>query len=202
MRCFTTAALTAALVCGSTLLARADHHQMCVAVSADVPANVMADVMKADSLYAHLDFDGAFALYARAHATSKDVSLLYAQGMAKLALGAKAEARGFFDAYLAAGAAGAMLAFGAEAKARLDELGGPLPAGGGLIGGVVGGVVGVTGGVVGGVPGGVGGVSGVGGVVGGVTAKPKKIAGTAAIVVGVVAIAALGAVGKIGRAHV
>lgn len=178
---------------------------VCVAVAADVSASVAGEVMKADALYAKLDYQGAFDLYARAYASTKDVALLYAEGMAKLSLGARADARALFDAYLKAGAGGA-LAFGAEAKAKLDELGGPLPAAGGVVGGVVGGVGGVVGhvpvvgGTVGGAVGGTVGVAGgavgaVGGGLGDVTAKPKKVAGTAAIVLGVVAIAAIATLG-------
>jgi hypothetical protein len=187
-----------ALVVGLTSVASANPGDFCVAVAADVSASISAEVMKADALYARADFSGAFEVYARAYATSKDVNLLYAQAMAKLALGVHADARALFDAYLKTGGA---LAFRAQAEAHLRELGGPLPVAGGLVGGVVGGVGGVVGGVTGHLPGGgvVGGVAGgaVGGIgVGGdITAKPKKVAGTAAIVLGVVAVAAIATLG-------
>jgi hypothetical protein len=145
------------------------------------------------------DFSGALDIYARAYASVKEPVLLYAQAMAKWQLGATADARALFQAYLAAGG---VLAYRDRAELGLRALGGPV---GGAVGGVVGGVGGVVGGVgrigggvVGGVTGGVaggvrGGVDAGIGTVGGVTAKPKKIAKGAAVVLGVVAVAALGA---------
>jgi hypothetical protein len=174
--------------------ARADHHECrCLAIAADVPAALQAEIARADWLYARGDFAGALAIYARLHAAVKEPVLLYAQAMAKWQLGANADARALFQAYLAAGGA---LAYRDRAEVALRDLGGAV----GGVGGVVGGVVGGAGGLVGGVVGGVGGVARGGvdtglGVVGKVTAKPKKVAGGAAIVLGVVAVAAIGAVG-------
>ncbi len=185
--------LALGLVAALGSVAHARPGDTCVAIAADVSASVSAEVMKADALYARADFNGAFEIYARAYAASKDATLLYAEAMAKLELGIAADARALFDAYLKTAGT---LAFRAEAEARLKELGGPLPvAGGSLVGGVVGGVVEhvpVVGGAVGGVGAGVGGAVGV---VGGVTAKPQKVAGTAAIVLGVVAVAAIATLG-------
>ncbi len=190
-------ALAFAIVAGLSGTALADHQPCrCLAIAADVPAAIAAEVAKADGLYARGDFAGALAIYARLHATTKDPALLYAQAMAKWQLGAAADAKALFQAYLAAGG---NLAYRVQAEAGLRDLGGAVggAVGGvvGGVGGVVGGVGGVTGGVVGGVAGGVrGGVDAGLGVAGGVTAKPKKVAKGAAIVLGVVAVAALGAV--------
>jgi hypothetical protein len=183
--------------------ALADHHECrCLAIAGDVPAALLTEIARADGLYARGDFEGAFAIYARVYASVREPVLLYAQAMAKWQLGAAADARALFQAYLAVGGA---LAYRDRAEVGLRELGGVV---GGTVGGVVGGGVGavrgvggITGGVVGGVAGVGGGVAGgvrggvdTGlGVVGGVTAKPKKIAKGAAVVLGVVAVAALGA---------
>jgi hypothetical protein len=199
-----TLALAIALLVGLAGDARADQRQCrCLTIAADVPAAFAAEVARADALFARADFNGAFAIYARVWGSVKEPALLYAQAMAKWQLGATGDAKALLQAYLAAGGA---LAYRVSAEAGLRDLGG-------VAGGVVGGVGGITGGVVGGVGGVVGGVGGVtGGVVGGVggaavggvdaglgvagrvTAKPKKIAGGAAVVLGVVAVAALGAV--------
>ncbi len=196
------------IVAGFSSSALADHHQCrCLAIAADVPAAIAAEVAKADGLYARGDFSGALAIYARLHATVKDPALLYAQAMAKWQLGATADARALLQAYLAAGGA---LAYRARAEADLRDLGGGVAgAVGGAVGGV-GGAIGGVGGAVGGIGGAVVGTGGavgggvVGGVAGGVdaglgvagkvTAKPKKVAKGAAILLGVVAVAAVGAV--------
>jgi hypothetical protein len=203
-------ALAAVLIAGRPGTARADHHQCkCLAIAADVAAAIQAEVARADGLYARGDFSGALAIYAKLHATAKDPVLLYAQAMAKWQLGATAEAKALFQAYLAVGGT---LAYRDRAEASLRDLGVSVGGAVGAVGGVAGGVVGGVGGVVGGV-GGVGSLGGVaGGVVGGgvgavgtvgdvglgvagkVTAKPKKVAKGAAVLLGVVAVAAIGAV--------
>lgn len=178
----------------------------CVSVAADVFATVQAEVMKADALYARGDFRGALAIYAKAYATSKDAVLLYAQGMAHWQLGAAAQAKASFEAYLKAGGT---LAYKDRAEANLKKLGGGLVAGGagaiGAVGGLGAGAVGavahggadLTGTGAGVVGTGVGAVGAGVGAVGGVTTdiKPKKPGRTVGIVLGVVAIAAIGAVG-------
>jgi len=192
--------ITLAVASLSTLaLARdalADHHECrCLAIAGDLPGALQAEIARADGLYTRGDFSGALDIYARAYASVKEPVLLYAQAMAKWQLGATADARALFQAYLGAGG---VLAYRDRAELGLRALGGPV---GGAVGGVVGGVGGVVGGVgrigggvVGGVAGGVrGGVDAGVGTVGGVTAKPKKIAKGAAVVLGVVAVAALGA---------
>ncbi len=162
-----------ALTAGLARTARADHPPCrCLAIAADVPAAIQAEVARADGLYARGDFAGAFAIYAKLHATAKDPSLLYAQGMAKWQLGATAEARALLQAYLAAGGT---LAYRDRAEVGLRDLGGSVSAG------VGGGAVGTVGDV------------GLG-VTGQVTAKPKKVAKGAAVVLGIVAVAAVGAV--------
>ncbi|HWO18146.1 MAG TPA: hypothetical protein VNO30_05200 [Kofleriaceae bacterium] len=196
--------LAAVLIAGSSGTARADHHQCkCLAIAADLPGAIQAEVARADWLYARGDFAGALAIYAKLHATVKDPALLYAQAMAKWQLGATADAKALFQAYLAVGGT---LAYRDRVEASLRDLGagvgGAVGAVGGVAGGVVGGgggvvggVGGVTGGVVGGGVGTVGAVGGAGlGAVGKVTAKPKKVAGGAAMLLGVVAVAAIGAV--------
>ncbi|MBA3541075.1 MAG: hypothetical protein H0T79_15800 [Deltaproteobacteria bacterium] len=183
---FGTTLATVTLVGILAMSGRADAQTdcRCLSVAADVAASISVDVMRADGLYARGDFAGALALYAKAYGISKDGVLLYAQGMANISLGARAEAKAFLEAYLKVGG---NLAFRAQAEANLRQLDA------GVVGGVVGGVGGVVGGITGGVR---GGVSGGVGVVGGVTAPvKKKVAGTAALVLGVVAIAAVGAVG-------
>lgn len=161
--------------------ALADHHECrCLAIAGDVQAAIQAEIARADGLYARGDFAGALAIYARVYASVKDPVLLYAQAMAQWQLGATADARALLQAYLAAGGA---LAYRDRAELGLRELGG-------VVGGTVGAVSGVAGGVAGGVRGGVGGGLGA---VGSVTAKPKKVAKGAAVVLGVVAVAALGA---------
>lgn len=152
----------------------------CLAVAGEVSATVMADVAKADVLYVRGDFRGALDLYARAYATSKDAALLYAQGMVQWQLGATAEARAMLAQYISAGGS-----FTGRAEAALRDIDAGVSA---AVGAAVGGVAGV-GGAVGGA------VGGVGGAVGGLTAKPKRIAGTAGIVLGVVAVGAIAAVG-------
>jgi len=196
------------IVIGISGVARADQQRCrCLAIAADVPAALIGEVARADGLFARGDAGGAYALYARLYASVKEPTLLYAQAMAKWQLGATAEARALFQAYLAAGGA---LAYRVQAEAGLRDLGGVVggvaSGVGGVAGGVVGGVGGLAGGAVrgvGGVTGDVGGaaVGGVGagvgaglGVAGKVTAKPKKVAGGAAVVLGVVAVAALGVV--------
>ena len=152
----------------------------CLAVAGEVAANVMADVAKADLLYVRGDFRGALDLYVRAHGVSKDAALLYAQGMVQWQLGANAEAKALLAQYISAGGT-----FKARAEAAVRDIDAGVSA---AVGAAVGGVAGV-GGTVGGA------VGGVGGVVGGVAAKPKRIAGTAGIVLGVVAVGAIAAVG-------
>lgn len=170
----------------------------CLSVAADVAGALQAEVARADALYVRGDFDGAYAIYAKAAAGAQVPSLIYAQAMAKWRLGAAQDARALFSAYLEAGG---QLAYRAQAEAALGELGGRVPSGG--VGGVVGGVTGRVGGAVGGVVGVGGAVGGAavgvtGDVVGGVTGtldKPKKLVPRGAVIVlGVVAIAALGAV--------
>lgn len=196
--------LAVAIVAGLAGSALADDRQCrCLAIAADLPGALAAEVARADALYLRGDFAGAFAIYAKVYAETRAAVLLYAQAMAKWQLGASADAKALFQAYLAAGGA---LAYRVQAEAGLRDLGGVVGGVGGVAGGVVGGVGGIAGGAVrgvGGVTGDVGGaaVGGVGagvgaglGVAGKVTAKPKKVAGGAAVVLGVVAVAALGAV--------
>jgi hypothetical protein len=138
----------------------------------------------------------------------KEPVLLYAQGMARLQLGARAQAKELLSAYLAAGG---VLTYKERAEAGLAGIGGGVTAavsttGGKLVGGLRGGVEGTGGAVLGaggtavgaggevvGVGGGVGGDV-VGGVRGEVQTK-TKIGHKAAVVLGVIAIAAIGAVG-------
>ncbi|MDB4963696.1 MAG: hypothetical protein JWP01_3695 [Myxococcales bacterium] len=182
----------------STQLASAESDCKCLAVAGDLAGAIQAEIAKADGLYARGDFEGAFAIYARAHAKAKAPSLLYAQAMTKWRLGASAEAKAMFTAYLEAGGT---LAYRAEAEAGLRDLGGTVTGAvgtavgaGGMLGDRVGGVVGVDN-VGGQVTGTVGGVTGeVRGRLDG-KAKPPKVAKGAAIVLGVVAVAAVGAVG-------
>ncbi len=202
--------IATALLAGSGT-ALADHHRCrCLAIAAEVPAAIMAEVARADALFARGDFAGALAIYARLHGAVRAPALLYAQAIANWQLGATADARALLQAYLAAGG---NLAYRVQAEADLRDLGGAVGAVGGVVGGVggaagglVGGVTGRVRGGVGDVAGGVGGVAvGTGGAVAGgvdaglgvagkVTAKPKKVAGGAAVVLGVVAVAAIGAV--------
>jgi hypothetical protein len=176
--------------------ARADCN--CVAIAGDVAAAIQAEVAKADGLYARGDFDGAFAIYAKLSASAKDPALLYAQGMAKWQLGAAAEAKGYFDAYLKAGGTllyrdrveGALAKISAGVTTPVAEVGG-------RVGGAVGGVGGVVGGVGGTAVGGVGaGLDAGAGVVGGVSMKAErpKPGKKVATVLGVVAVAAIGIV--------
>lgn len=146
----------------------------CLAVAGEVSANVMADVAKADLLYVRGDFQGALDLYAKAYGVSKDAVLLYAQGMVKWQLGATADAKAMLAQYISAGGS-----FQARAEAAVRDIDA------GVAAGAVAGAAGAVGGAVG----------GVGGLVGGVAAKPKRIAGTAGIVLGVVAVGAIAAVG-------
>jgi hypothetical protein len=171
----------------------------CVAVAAEVAASVQAEVLRADNLFARGDFAGALALYAKAHATSKDAALLYAQAMAHWQLGARAEAQAMFNAYLATGGA---LAYKARAEAGLAELAAgvtptAVPAvatGTKLTGGLTGEVRGRGEGVVGaGVATGAGVTGELRGQLG--QPQPQKVGKKAGIVLGVIAIAAIGAVG-------
>lgn len=182
---------------------RANAECSCVAVAGDVVAAIQAEVAKADGLYARGDFNGALALYARAYASVREPVLLYAQGMAQLQLGARAQARELLSAYLAAGG---VLTYKERAEAGLSGIGGVTAAvsttGGKLLGGLRGGVEGTGGAVLGagGTAVGAGGeVVGVGGdVVGGVRGEVQaktKIGHKAAVVLGVISIAAIGAVG-------
>lgn len=156
----------------------------CLAVAGEVNASVLADVARADTLYARADFSGALALYAKAHGISKDAVLLYAQGMTQWQLGATGDAKALLSAYISAGGA-----FRDRAEVALRDIDAGVPASvGAAVTGAVAGAAGV-GGAVGGA------VGGVGGVVGGVAAKPKRIAGAAGILLGVVAVGAVGAVG-------
>lgn len=176
----------------------------CLAVAGDVAAAIQAEVAKADNLYMRGDFAAAATIYVNAYATSKDASLLFAQGMAFWQLGDKVKAKGAFQAYLAVKGE---LAYRARAEAAIAALGG---AGGGVVAGTVGGVGRLGGGLVGGATGAVGGVGGaaVGGVETGVNAGVSgvgdlrgkvegkaKIGRKAGIVLGVIAIAAIGVVG-------
>jgi hypothetical protein len=185
---------------GSAREARADCR--CLAIAGDLAGALQAEVARADMLYARGDFDAALAIYARAYASAREPSLLFAQAMTRWQLGAAADARALFRQYLAVGGT---LAYKVKAEAHLRELGDTgvaVPVVGGVVGtagGVVGGLTGRTRGVAGGVVGGT--VAGTAGVVGGLDAgirakaKPPKLAGTAATVLGVVAIASLAAVG-------
>jgi len=180
------------MLAASAQTARAECN--CVAIASDVSAAIQAEVAKADGLYARMDYNGAFAIYAKVYATATEPSLLYAQAMAKWQLGANAEAKALFQAYLAAGGA---LAYKDRAEVALTKVN----AG---VSGAVGGVVGATGGLVGGVAGGLGGGVEGGvrngedlgtGAVGGVAANARgkvKVGKTAGIVLGVIAIAAIG----------
>lgn len=168
----------------------------CLAIAGDLTGAIVGEVARADSLYAKGDFDGAFAIYAKVYASSKDSTLLYAQAMTKWRLGNGDDARSLFDAYLKAGGT---LAYRAEAEVRLRELGGGVK---GRVGGVLGDVRDTGGDVVGGVGGTVVGVGTAGASITGDIhgrldrdVKPPKVAKGAAIVLGVVAIAAVGAVG-------
>jgi hypothetical protein len=146
----------------------------CVSVAGYVDAEIQGTVATADSLYARGDFDGALDLYAKAYAESNNDVLLYAQAMCKWQLGAAADAKALFDAYAKAGGS---LDFRAEAE--------------GAVGAIDSGVTSAvgfgaeTGGRVGGE---------VRGRVDGVTAKPKKVAKGAAILLAVVAVVAVGTV--------
>lgn len=174
-------ALALALGVAATLWgARADADCHCVAVAADVAGAIQADVAIADGLYARGDFGGALAAYAKAYASAKAPALLFAQAMAKWQLGATADARALFEAYLKAGGT---LVYRDRAEAGLRDVSAGVSA-------TVGAVVGV-GGEVGGAVGVVGAVPGVGKV----AEKPARVAGGAAVVLGIVAIAAVGAVG-------
>jgi hypothetical protein len=183
----------------------------CVAVAAEVGAAIQAEVAKADGLYVRGDFAAAAAIYARAHARSPDVELLFAIGMASWKAGDVEDAKARLTAYLGMGG-GAALAFKARAQAVLDQIdagvvggavagvGGAAGAAGGVVGGLgrgLGGAVHDPRGEVGGTVGAVGavGVGAVGGVTGMVdTPKPPKVAKGAAIVLGIVAVGAIGAV--------
>jgi hypothetical protein len=190
-------ALVAGLALSSPSDARAECN--CVAIAADVAAAIQAEVAKADGLYARGDFDGALALYARAYGASREAALLYAQGMAHWQLGAMAQAKASFEAYLAAGGS---LVYRDQVEASLHAIGAGagagVVAGAGKVGRVGVGTLGGVGAVAGGVAGSaVGTVGGGVGMVGGVATdvKPKKIGRKAGIVLGVIAIAAIGAVG-------
>jgi hypothetical protein len=182
----------------STQIASAENECKCLAVAGDLTGAIQAEVAKADGLYARGDFEGALAIYARAHAQAKAPSLIYAQAMTNWRLGASAEARAMFEAYLKAGGT---LAYRAQAEAGLRDVGGTVSGAvgtavgaGGMLGDRIGGAVGM-GDVTGDVTGTVGGVTGeVRGRLD-AKAKPPKVAKGAAIVLGVVAVAAVGAVG-------
>ena len=176
----------ASILAVSTVAARpAAAECNCVAVAAEVSASIRDEVARADALYARGDYDAALEIYAAAYAETGDVALLYAQGMAQWQLGASAEARTMLEKYAEAGGD---LTFGGRAEAAVSaidsgvgkavDLGiggrGALEAGAGA-------AVGAGGAVVGGVEGGLRDT----------TAKPKKVAKGAAIVLGVVAVAAV-----------
>lgn len=184
------ATLVFALIAVTGRAARAECN--CVAVAGDVPDAVQGMVAGADSLYARADFEGALKLYAQAYASSKASALLYAQAMCDWQLGLEDDAEAMFAAYLEAGGE---LLYRDRAEAALDDVRGGVVAGGGAVIGGVGGVVGGVGGIVGGVAeGGVGAGGAVVGELRGATAKPKKVAKGAAMLLGVVAVVALGAV--------
>jgi hypothetical protein len=182
------------VLAASAQTARAECN--CVAIAGDVSAAIQAEVAKADGLYARGDFDGALAIYARVHASSKEPSLLYAQAMAKWQLGASAEAKALFQQYLSAGGT---LAYRDRAEASLGKIGAGVSATAGAAGGVAGGIGGGLRGGVEGVEGGVRGGADLGaGAVGGVAATAQgkvKVGKKAGIVLGVIAIAAIGVVG-------
>jgi hypothetical protein len=210
----------AVLVLGVVVLAapraaRAECH--CVAIAADVGAAGKLKAEIGDNLYAGGMYAEALAAYAEGWKLSKDAPFLYAQGMCQWRLGRGVEAKAFLEQYLAAGGK-AGLKYSGLAQAALADVSAGMPGvGGTIVGGAKAGgraVGSLTGGVVGGVGGAVGGVDGtvddVGGVaVGGVgaglgaganlaadvTAKPKKVAKGAAIVLGVLAVGAIAAVG-------
>jgi hypothetical protein len=162
----------------------------CVAVAGDVAASVQADVAKADGLYARGDFSGALAIYGKAYATSKDASLLYAQGMAEWQLGSSAQAKAKLEAYLKAGGT---LAYRDRAEASLRDLGAGVSA---LVGTAVGATGAVGARVEGAVDTGIGAGAAVTGELRAGTELPKqKVGHTAGIALGVIAIAALGVVG-------
>jgi hypothetical protein len=153
----------------------------CVAVAGYVDASIQASVATADSLYASGDFDGALDLYAKAYADSKDSVLLYAQAMCQWQLGEADDAKAMFQAYADAGGE---LKF----KDRADAAVGAIDKG---VKKAIGFGIGAGGAVEGGAEGAVGAGAGV---VGGVTAKPKKVAKGAAILLGVVAVVAVGTI--------
>lgn len=192
----TTLIITLALAL-STQTARAECN-CSLAVAGDVSAAIQAEVAKADGLYARGDYDAALALYAKAYGTSKDASLVYAQAMVNVQLGAQAKARALFEQYIAASGS---LHFKDRAQAQLGLLGGATAAvstGAGKLGGLGGDVGRVGGGAVGGVAGGVGGTvdttANVAGSVKGDLKGKAKVGRKAGIILGVIAIAAIGAV--------
>jgi hypothetical protein len=153
----------------------------CVAVASEVAAEIRDQVARADALYAAGDYHAALEMYADAYARSQDSALLYAQGMAHWQLGASAEARAKLEEFVAAGGRAELRA---SAEAAVGHIESGVDRAGDLVGGVAGGVVGGVG----------AGGEVVGGVTGRATAKPKKIAKGAAIVLGVVAVVAVGAI--------
>jgi hypothetical protein len=189
-----------AVVSASTT-ARADDCR-CLAVAGDVVGALQGEIARADGLYMQGEYAAALALYAKANVTAKVPSLVFAQAMASLQLGKKAEAKALFQAYLAVGGT---LAYRERVELYLRELRdvdvggvvGVVGGAGGLVGGIAGDATGKLGGVVGGVTGetlgAVGDVSGS--LRANIDAKPKKLARGPAIVLGVVAVAAIGAVG-------
>ncbi len=184
--------------------ARPAHAQChCVSIAADVSAAGKLKAELGDNLYASGKFAEALAAYAEGWGVAKDAPFVYAQAMCQWQLGASAEAKALLEQYLKLGGK-AELKYASMARAALADVtagvsasvaagvGGAARAGGDLVGGVAGGVGDVGGDVAGGVAGGVGAGADL---AGDVTAKPKKIAGGAAMVLGVVAIGAIAAVG-------
>ncbi len=142
-----TISMVATIVLGlamSTRSARAEQCN-CVAVAGDVAVAIQAEVAKADGLFSRGDFSGALAIYANAYASSRDVNLMYAQGMVELQLGQRAKAKAWFESYLAAGG---NLIYKDRAQVNIGLLGGATAAvrkTGGAVGGVLSGVGDVTG---------------------------------------------------------
>jgi hypothetical protein len=196
-------ALVAVVLVGAGV-AHADCH--CVSIAADVGALGKPKAELGDNLYASGKFAEALAAYAEGWAAAKETAFLYAQAMCQWQLGAGVEARALFQQYLAAGGK-AGLEYGARAQSALTDLAAGIPAvvGAGVaVGTKVGGQL--TGELASGVDGGMDGIGGIGGGVAAgygaganlaadVSAKPKKVAKGAAVVLGVVAVGAIAAVG-------
>jgi hypothetical protein len=193
-------ALVAVLLVG----ARVAHAECrCVSIAADVGALGKPEAELGDNLYASGKFAEALAAYAEGWAAAKETAFLYAQAMCQWQLGAGAEARALFQQYLALGGK-AGLKYGVLARSALTDLAAGIPAavGAGVaVGTKVGGKV--TGALASTVDGGMDGIAG--GTAAGygagadlaadVSAKPKKLAAGAAMVLGVVAVGAIAAVG-------